>query len=232
MNKFLLAIFFCSTLFSLSAQSEFSWGVQVTPNFSHRRLIAQDVISREQVNMLEELEIARLSYNTGVTFRWKSERVGFQTGLNFMTSGHRTRRVSIENSDPAPPGATEKRTDYKSLFIEAPAELQFIQKLNDKNYFFFMMGVTLAYNIDNATNTIFYTGESQEVVAEPTDNSQFSSVNYSFITGMGWEHEFNESFSLVLQPTFQFWLRPLLNDIDLDLNRNLYSVGVRVQTLF
>jgi outer membrane translocation and assembly module TamA len=218
---------------SLGAQASFDWGLSATPNFSHRRLIAQDVINRAEVDSLEELEIAKISYSAGALVRWRSEKIGFQTGINYMNSGHRTRRVPVEPVDPAPSlGATEKRTVFRNIFIEVPAELQFFQELNDNNDFLFMMGITLSYNINNTTDLVFYNGESQEVVEQPTDNDQFSRVNYSFIAGMGWEHQFGENFIMSLQPTFQFWLRPLLNDINLPLNRNLYAVGLRASAYF
>ena len=222
--------FFSTSIFSQEAT--FSWGINGTPNFSHRRLIAQDVIDRPKIDSLEELEIARFSYSAGIHARWRTDRIGFQTGLNFVNSGHRTQRVAVESTDPAPPNATEKRTVYQHLFIEAPAELYFFQEIDDKNDFFFMMGISFAYNLNNATNIIFYDGENSDVVAEDVEDGEFSSINYSFLTGMGWEHHFNESFSLSLQPTFQFWLRPLFNDINVPLNRNLYALGLRASLLF
>lgn len=217
---------------SISAQASFDWGLNITPNFSHRRLIAQDVINRAEVDSLEALEIARISYTAGAFARWRSEKIGFQTGINYMESGHRTIRAPIEATDPAPADANEKRTIYRNVFIEVPAELQFFQELNDNNDFLFMMGLTFSYNINNTTDLVFYNGESQEVVEVPTDNDQFSRVNYSFIAGMGWEHQFGENFIMSFQPTFQFWLRPLLNDINLPLNRNLYAIGLRASAYF
>jgi hypothetical protein len=230
-SRFFLCCSLCFITASISAQATFSWGINGTPNFSHRRLIAQDVIDRPVIDSLEALEIARFSYSAGLHVRWRTDRVGFQTGLNFVNSGHRTQRVLVESSDPAPPNADEKRTVYQHLLIEAPAELYFFQEIDEKNDFFFMMGLSFAYMLNNSANIIFYNGESSDVVTA-TEDGRFSSINYSFLTGMGWEHDFNERFSLSLQPTFQFWLRPLFNDISVPLNRNLYAVGLRASLLF
>lgn len=225
--RYLLFLFLGLLANDVLAQAELNWGLQVTPQYSNRRLIAQSTIDQADVRALEELEIGRFAYSAGAVVRWKSERVGFLTGLNFVNIGHQTEWRPVTPSDPAPPNSIEKRTVYRNLFIEAPAELQFFQSFDDKNALFFMMGLTFAYNLNNATQLIFTNGETEEVVEEPTDNEQFADINYSFITGMGWEHQLGERLAFSLQPTFQFWVRPLLTDIDVDFNRNLYSLGFR-----
>jgi len=232
MKKILLFTIALLTAGSVFAQAELSWGIHATPNVSHRRLIAQEDIDRREVNRLDSLEVAKFSYKAGAFVRWRSERVGFQTGLNFMNSGHRTLRGPVQAGDPAPLNADDKRTVYEHYFIEAPAELQFFQELDEKNDFLFMMGLTIAYNINNSTRLVFYDNEGQEVVDQDTDNSRFTKLHYNFATSMGWEHAFSESFGITLQPIFQFWLSPLLNDPDISLNRNLYSVGLRAAVVF
>jgi hypothetical protein len=232
MKKILCLAIALITVGSLFAQAEMNWGIQVVPNFSHRRLIAQENIERREINRLDSLEIGKFSYSAGAFVRWRGEKIGFQTGLNFISSGHRTIRGAVESGDPAPPNADEKRTVYEHYFIEAPAELQFFQELDDKNDFLFMMGLTFAYNIDNATRILFYNGESQGAVSEEVDNSLFTNIHYSFTTSVGWEHAFNESLALSLQPNLQFWLTPLFDNPDLLLNKNLYSVGLRVGLVF
>lgn len=225
----LTAILLClaTTVFS---QAEFGWGLEVYPNYSHRRLITQTSVPVQLARELEELETGRFSYTAGLFAQWKGQRAGFQTGLRFMDTGYQTIRTPLSAADTPPPGATEKRIAYQNRFIEAPAELQFIHELDNKNDFFFMVGLALAYNLSNATRTIYYTGDTQSSNTEKADKEDFADISYSFLTGMGWEHQFSDRFSLVLQPAFQFWLRALL--VEADINRNLYSVGVRVGVKF
>ncbi|MCB9274383.1 MAG: outer membrane beta-barrel protein [Lewinellaceae bacterium] len=208
------------------AQAEFGWGVEVYPNYSGRRLVAQSTISREDINKLEALESGRLSYTAGLFAQWRGQRAGFQTGLRFMETGYQTIRTNLTADDNPPEGAEQKRDIYQNLNLEIPAELQFYQQLDDKNHFFFMIGLSLAYNISNYHNTAFYTGESRDVRREKEDNAAFNSILYSFQSGMGWEHRFSEGFSMVLQPAFQFWPTALLKENDI--NRNLYSFGLRL----
>ncbi|MCB0567198.1 MAG: outer membrane beta-barrel protein [Phaeodactylibacter sp.] len=228
--KFLLAvILLCISTIAFS-QADFGWGLEVYPNFSHRRLAAETTVSSKQIKELEELEAARLSYGAGVFAQWRGGRAGFQTGLRFMDTGYRTVRTPLSADDTPPSGATEKRIVYQNLFLEAPAELQFFQELDDNNDFFFMTGLALAYNLSNTNKTIYYTGDTQSVESKKAENDNFSSFSYSFLTGIGWDHQFSDRLSLVLQPTFQFWLRGLL--IDAEINRNLYSVGLRAGVKF
>ncbi|MCB9265420.1 MAG: outer membrane beta-barrel protein [Lewinellaceae bacterium] len=228
--KFTLVAIFLFISTWAGAQAEFAWGVEAYPNFSHRRLIAQTNISNQQAKELEALETGRFSYGAGLFAQWRGERAGFQTGLRFLDTGYRTVRTPLSADDTPPPGATEKRIVYQNFFIEAPAELQFYQELNERNDFYFMVGLALAYNLANNTKTIFYSGNNRSVNAEKADTENFHNISYSFLTGMGWDHQFSDTFSVFLQPTFQFWLQGLL--IDTDINRNLYSVGLRLGVKF
>lgn len=214
---------FCFSLFS---QAEFKWGLEVYPNYSHRRLIAQTTISNSEIRELEAMEVGRFSYTGGLFAQWRGQRAGFQAGLRFMDTGYRTVRTNLSPDDFPPPGAEQKRDIYQNFNLEIPAELQFYHELNEKNDFFFMIGLSLAYNLANYHKTAFYTGETPEVRREKADNDNFARIHYSFQSGMGWEHHFNEGFAIVVQPTFQFWMSSLLKETDI--NRNLYSVGLRL----
>ena len=225
----LTAIVLCLTTLAFS-QAEFSWGLEAYPNYSHRRLIAQTSIPSNEARVLEDLETGRFSYSAGLFAQWRGGRAGFQTGLRFTNTGYQTIRTPLSADDTPPPGATEKRIDYQNLFLEAPAELQFIQELDDNNDFFFMVGMALAYNLSNTNKTIYYSGNTSSANSEKANNEDFASFSYSFLSGMGWEHRFNDRFSIVLQPTFQFWFKALL--VEADINRNLYSVGLRMAVKF
>ena len=214
----------------LWGQAEFGWGLEVIPNFSNRRLIAQPNVPRDEIRALEELETARPSYSAGAFAQWRGGRAGFQTGLRFVNTGYRTVRSGIVDEDDPPLGAEQKRNDFQNLFLEIPGEILFFHELDDKNDFFFMMGFSLAYNLANYENTLFYTGESPERRRIKAEQSDFNPVHINFLSGAGWEHRFGESFALVLQPTFQFWLRSLLQQADL--NRNLYAFGLKVGVKF
>lgn len=226
MLRFLILLGSLFSFYSAISQAEFGWGVEAYPNFSHRRLIAQTTVPREEIRALEALETGRLSYTAGLFGQWRGQRAGFQTGLRFMETGYRTIRTNISPDDEPPQGAEQKREIFRNLNLEIPAELQFFQKMDEKNHFFFMLGLSLAYNLSNYQETAFYTGESRQVRREKTGNDNFTRIHYSFQSGMGWEHRISEGLSIIVQPAFQFWPTALLKETEI--NRNLYSYGLRL----
>ena len=230
MMRFLFLIGALAFGTSLFSQAEFGWGLEIYPNFSNRRLIVQPSVSRDDVRALEALETARPSYTAGLFAQWRGDRAGFQTGLRFVNTGYRTIRANIAPEDNPPLGAEQKRNDYQNFFLEAPAEILFFHQLDDKNHFFFTIGLSLAYNLTNYETVIFYDGESRQPRRESIDKGDFVNLHYNFLSGMGWEHQFSDGFALVLQPTFQFWLKSLLQQAEV--NRNLYSIGIRLGAKF
>lgn len=221
-----------TTATGLSAQAALRWGVEVFPNVSHRRLVAQfNDVDPDETQRLENLEVSRLSYTAGLMAQWRAERIGFKTGLYFVESGYQTRRTEVDLRDDIPNGAEDQRINYISYFLEVPAELLFYQTLDDKNDFLFSMGISIALNIANRERTTFYIDDIEEPVTVEPEGNNFAALGYSFVTGLGWEHHF-DGFSILLQPTFQFWLSGLLNDPSARYNRNLYAVGVRAGAKF
>jgi hypothetical protein len=222
----------CCLSGSLLAQSELKVGVELFPNISHRRLVAQfNDTDPNETRRLETLEVSRFSYSAGVMAQWRSERIAFKTGAYFVESGYQTRRTEVDLRDDVPDGAEDQRIDYVHYFIEIPAEILFYQTLNDKNDFLFSMGLSMAVNIANRERVTYYTSDVSERVTQEPGDTNFSGLGYSFISGLGWEHHF-DGFTTMIQPTFQFWLGGLLNDPLARYNRNLYAVGVRTAVKF
>jgi hypothetical protein len=222
----------CCLAGSLFAQSELKVGVELFPNISHRRLVAQlNDVDPNETQRLENLEVSRFSYSAGLMAQWRNERIAFKTGAYFVESGYQTRRMEVDLRDDIPDGAEDQRTNYVHYFIEIPAELLFYQTLDDKNDFLFSMGISMAVNIANRERITYYTDDISEQVTEKPEGDNFSGLGYSFISGLGWEHHF-DGFTTMIQPTFQFWLSGLLNDPLEQYNRNLYSVGVRTAVKF
>lgn len=210
-----------------TAQSSLQWGVELFPNLSYRRLLPRNDINRDQIDAVDDMEQGKFSYSAGLVATWRKERIGFKTGLTFVESGYQKRRMEVDLRDNVPPGAEDERTAFQNLFIEVPAEMLFFQNFDPKNQMYFSMGLAAAFNIDNRERVTYYFGDTQDVVSEQLDNSEFSALHFSFVSGMGYQHDFDQGFSLFVQPTLQFWLTSLLNDPNAEFNRNLYAVGLR-----
>ncbi|MCH2083253.1 MAG: PorT family protein [Saprospiraceae bacterium] len=209
-----------------SGQSRFGYGISVFPNYSNARLIAFDNLSEEQVIRITNNETWKFSYTGGVFANWRSEKLGFQLGLNYMNSGYQTIRDSIPFDQPNPNNADDWRMIYQSTYIELPMDIQFYQEVSDTDEFFFMFGATASYNINNKIETVYYFGDSQSSEIESQDNNNYNGFNLGFQSALGWEKSFSEQYAMVVQPTFQYWFRGMLKDNSL--NRSLFSLGLRV----
>lgn len=227
MKKILLLLFFPVSLF---CQSDFNWGISVFPHLAGTRLISFGLLSEEEIAEINEREITRFGYAGGLFAQWKGEKLGFQVGLNFMDTGYRTVKEPIPADDPNPQGATDRRLLYQYQYIELPVEVLFYQNFRNKHAFFFMLGASASYNINNYETTILDLGDSQSRSREKLPQEDFNSFNYAFQAGVGYETELSEKVGLFFEPVFQFWLKEVFKDMEL--NRSLYTVGLKVGVRF
>ena len=230
MRKFLLWCIFLGITISSIGQSRFGYGISVYPNFSGARLISFGNISERQIQEINDREIWKFSYAGGIFANWRSEKLGFQVGLNYMNSGYQTIRDTVPTAAPNPRNAEDWRFIYQSNYIEVPVDLQFFQELERGSEFFFMLGASFSYNLNNRVDTIFYFGDSETSEQEDQENSEYNGLNFAFQFALGWEKALGDNFALIIQPTFQFWFRGLLKDNTF--NRSLYSLGLRVAFKF
>ncbi len=221
-----LFLLLMSTLPAL-AQITTGWGLELFPNLSNRRLVAYTSISEQMIQEIEKREVSKPSYAAHLFLFWKKEKIGFQIGAGFADTGYRTVEEPIPANDPDFAIASSRRYVFQNYNLELPASMKFYQSLSDKDLFNFMLGANVSYNLSNDTLTVLYGGENS--TRRVADESDFRKINYAFTAGIGWEHRFSPTFTLILQPTFTFWMKGVLKDtIYTELNRNLYSFGVRV----
>lgn len=231
MNKILLLAGICLLSLDLAAQEGTWYSINLYPNFADRRLIVFDNLNQDQIDAIDSLEAAKPSYSIGGAIQWRGEFIGFQLGANLVNTGYRSIRQAIPADDPFAGQAEEYEQTFSTYMIELPVEFTFYQTLNENNEFFFMMGTGIAYNLSNRTRTTLFTNSSENPVdSAPTDGVNFRKINLEFQAALGWEKAFTPNFRLVVQPHFQFWLRGLY--VDELINRNLYSLGVRVGVKF
>lgn len=224
----ILSIFMCFGGLLIAQDNTFNWGFNVYPNYSGRRLVALANYDREQIREIEDLETGMFAYSAGIMAEWKAQKLGMRLGLSYLSSGYQTIKVFLQNDDPNSP--SEEQIQYRSNFIEVPVEFLFSHDLIDtKASVFFMLGASLSYNLGNNTRTIGFFRDTQTSASEPSEGD-FRNINYAFQSGIGLELSVGERLILLFQPNFQFWLQGLTTDTDL--NRNLYSVGLKTGILF
>ncbi len=229
MKKTGLLILLTLAAWPVLSQRVFGWGLNVFPNITNRRLVAYSSISEEMVRQIERREISKPSYAANLFMFWRSERVAFELGAGFADTGYGTVEEPIPADDPDFANATSRSYKFRNYNLELPASLKFYQSLGENDYFNFMLGINIAYNLSNDTLKVLYNGGEPGDTRVTADTQEFRPLNYAFTTGIGWEHRFSPRFSLILQPTFAFWLKGILKDTEYtELNRNLYSFGLNV----
>lgn len=231
MKNILLLAGICLLSLDLAAQEGTWYSINLYPNFADRRLIVFDNLNRDQIEAIDSLEASKPSYAIGGAIQWRGEFIGFQLGANLVNTGYRTIRQRIPAEDPFAGQADEYEQTFSTYLIELPIELTFYQTLNENNEFFFLLGSGIAYNLANRTRTTLFSNSSNTPVDNaPTEGVLFRNINLEFQAALGWEKAFSPNFRLLVQPHFQFWLRGLY--VDELINRNLYSLGVRVGVKF
>jgi len=206
-------------------------GLLAYPNFSGARIAAGSFLNNAQIDSLERRETNRTSISAGLVVQWQAEKAGFRSGIQYTESGYASIREPIPGGSNSPEGASTQRLQYKSFFLEIPAELLFIHQPDSKNKVNFSMGLSAAFNFRNTEQTDFFSGEKIASQQVTLGNALFTPLHISFITGMGWQHDISPKIAFFAQPTFQFWFNGLLREA-IDLNRNLYAIGLKTGILF
>lgn len=201
-----------------------SWGLQVFPNYSYRKLLpVNNSITQATLFEIGEMEQGKFSYSGGVImeFHW-GPKVGFQTGLNYQQTGYQTIRTPFILNDGT---EAEQQQTFEYLSAEIPFILNFYQEFSPKTRIYFMMGGTAVANLRNQAKTTIYNGaESIGQTSTTKIEAENNPVVFSLFMGMGLEQFVSDRISIFLQPNFQFFLQPVIDDSQLA--RVPYGVGV------
>ncbi|WP_020534136.1 outer membrane beta-barrel protein [Lewinella cohaerens] len=226
----LLLLTFLLGFSSLLAQRYSGIGVNLFPNYSHRRIVNLDLNMIGQADSLEISEFARPSYAGGIVLSYRGKKAGVQVGLNYSQTGYRGKRTAIAFNDPNRANFDDEQYSFRAQNIEIPFSVLFYQNLSEKDDFFFSLGSGLSYNLSNQDIITRFNGESSAREVNTIDSEDFRKVNYCFQTSMGWEHKLSQNMLFSIAPTFRLWLAGIYRDSLL--NRNLYQFGLRATVRF
>lgn len=212
----------------LAAQENFEdvgFGVELYPHLSNRRLLAHQSVLFSEIARTDSLEKANFGYGLGVFYYQRVERVGFNVGLRYLSTGYRVDDDVLPNQ-PANNTATFSQV-YTAQLLEVPFQFNFYQNLGAKTSFYFTLGATASLHLKSQieqTNKL----DSGTVTEIVETDVKYRSVNFGMITAIGIQRRFNK-FTLGLQPTFEYWLSGnIVPDESTLLNRNLYNIGLRL----
>ena len=223
----LLTLLFLLTLATCAlAQDviERGYGIELTTHHGSRRLSGGRVFT--QLERQDSLESGRFGYGVGLIYTSRVDKIAFTTGLRYTQTGY----VVDRQDDSRREGASFEQ-EATARYISVPFELNFYQNITDKDRVFFTMGVAAHLHIGTTINQTNFVND------EPTTEEELNLddvVNYrspviSLNTGLGFDRKLSDTWTLRLEPSFQFFLQGNLVDPDVSLfNRNYYQLGGRV----
>ncbi len=209
---------------SVFAQTERNWGLVVSPQLGHRRLLYTDAYTREDIAAFEAAEKFRPGISLGVLSSRRVDKIGLQIGLQYANAGYLSPRTDYALNDPERGIYTSFRRAYRVHQINVPLSINFYQDLGTKNAFYFMFGVNLGYQLSADSVLLRYTGETTDRQYS-RETTEIRAFQQGFQTAMGWERKLGKRVLLAVQPTFTFWFSGVFPR-EVPLNRNLYQLGL------
>ena len=225
MLRYLLGLCLSIIFSSLYAQSAISYGLQFAPGYSFRKSLPLNDTTIDDLIELDEFESGEFAYSAGVRVEMKlGDKVGFQTGANFVRLGYRTGRTRVVSQIEGTETVLEREQQFAFSNIEVPFILNFYQEISPQSRVYFKMGGSALYNLNRNARTLQYTEEALTGdQTQPITNG--ADVNVSVQTGAGYEHRLNK-IALFVEPVFQYYLRSQHSDFNFA--RQPYFLGVTV----
>ena len=226
MRQLLTLLFLLSLATCALAQDviERGYGLELTVHHGSRRLSGGRVFTL--LERQDSLESGRFGYATGLIYTSRVNKIGFTTGLRYVETGYLVGRQDDSRS----PGASFEQ-EATARYLSIPFELNFYQDITTKDRVFFTMGIAGHFHLGTTINQTNFLNEEQtteeelDLEEEVTYRSPIISLN----TGLGFDRKLSDSWTLRLEPSFQFFLQGNLVDPEVNLfNRNFYQLGGRV----
>ena len=213
----------CCSL-SLSAQTlERSFGLELVPLLSERRVAGVGNVTFDQLEIIDSLEAGNPSFGLGVVYESRVDRIGYTTGLRYTRASYGTLQQLGEET-----GVTysdEVRAHYLSL----PFELVFYQDVSEQDRVLFMLGAAVQYHLGTGVQRTSFRNGEETGSERLADGPDYRGLVTSFITGFGYDRKLSSDWAIRLQPTFEFYLNGNLKpNPDTKANRNFYQIGLRL----
>lgn len=221
---FFLFVFSFCFLATQAQESGMSWGINLFPNYSYRKVVPLNNTDFGELARLDSIETGKFSYSAGIIteFHW-GPKVGFQTGLNFVNTGIETLRSPFVTNE-----GTErsKKLTYEHLSVEIPFLLNFYQEFSENTTIYFVLGGTALAKVRNQVRTTTYSGENKLDSSTKKDERDSGVMNYSLFSGMGLEQSLGDNLVVFFQPNFQFFLKSFA--MEPTVSRINYALGASV----
>ena len=206
---------------------EQAYGIELAPHFGNRRISAGGGVLFTELERQDSLESGRAGYGIGLIYTSRVNKIGFTTGLRYLETGYSVREQSDRQMGSTRTFSQEVTARYLSL----PFELNFYQDIRPKDRVYFTLGVAAHVHLaTEVLQTDFLEGVREgERILEPADDQDFRAAVLSLNTSVGYDRKLSETWSLRLEPYFQFFLQGNLKTNFDKTNRNYFQVGARAQ---
>ena len=210
----------------------FSVGVNVSPDYTYRRLTNNDGSSSSDViiGLRDKLETAKAGYTIGIcALLRKSARLGFEIGLQYSNKGYAFGKTDLVFSPVIDPrynlpystGPIYTVVNYNYHYLDIPVRV--IYNLGGRKIKF-IASVGVATNVlVNAPPTAIFEGDTSGTGAQAGQGYEFRKLNLSPHVALGFNYRVSENVDLCVEPTFRYGL---LKIIDAPITGYLWNAGL------
>ncbi len=202
-------------------------GFNFSPDYSFRTLKNEngspstDLVIKNRNN----IEISKFGYTTGLNLNFNcSDRLAFQTGLQYSNKGYQTKTGDLVYETPDPQAPNRAKFTYVYQYIGIPLTMKFsIGKGKAR----FVTGIGIMNNfLVNAKQIIalqYASGKSENKSQSTT--SRYQRMDISPMIHVGIDYQVNDRTHLLAEPTFRYGI---LKTMDAVVGEHLWSGGVNV----
>lgn len=213
----------------LNAQSKWLFGLNFSPDICYRQLSnhAGDAMLDDFIRMRNEREVYRISYSLGLGARYEiNKKLSLESGLYFSDKGFQTTETPITTAG-QPDGTDDYAFSvYHYLYLEIPIKALIKFPLNDKNSLFCSAGLGNNFYLGNYTETYLVdNGKTSNLSHNKDNSSQYNPYFVSGLISLGFEHNFNDQFSMRIEPIYRMGLS---STVDEPIHTRLSSFGLNL----
>ena len=224
-NLLLLAFFISVPILGQEYNSsKIALGFFYSPNLSYRNLSQNDLVA----DFRDNTEVVKYGQSFGLVFLYRiSHLLGLESGVNTQIRGFQTKLQDVIIAEPNPEIPDKIKTVDRFYYLGFPLKLTLYKNFKKISV---IPAVGIIGNVLLHQDILFIgkTGEQTDV-RKTVHTNDYRSFIITSIVGFGINWNISESIDLMITPTFQYDIVPVM---DAPLNTNLWDLGINFGCLF
>ena len=209
---------------------KYSIGLTFSPDICYRTL-KPNAASQSIADDRNGYEIPKIGYTTGLNLAMNiNKRITFETGLLFSDKGEQTKQYSLVWLTPSglidPSMPVSNSFIYHYLYLDIPIKVNYYL-LTGRAKLFLTAGISP--NIFLTQKTVshleYSDGHTTTSTSWGSGNTGFTSINLTFIAGLGFEYNISKKMYLKIEPIYR---RSITSIVDAPIKGYLYSTGLNI----